>query len=150
MGWETRNGKKVYYRKLRGASGRVRSIYCGSGERGELAAREDAERRSTRGGGGNSPHKKKARADDLPAEDAAHGASENLISPRARVEADEPRAESSFQIGQTTAPPPPCSTSDLAEIGDIKTEPSPARPLPGACPCARPAITSWAGNRTSP
>ena len=47
MGWEMRRGKRVYYRKewvpdpkARGG-GRVRSVYCGSGERGELAARED-------------------------------------------------------------------------------------------------------------
>ena len=45
MGWEMRNRKRVYYRKERyrdeeGRS-RVRSIYCGSGERGERAARED-------------------------------------------------------------------------------------------------------------
>ena len=47
MGWETRRGKRVYYRKVReGAS--VRSVYCGSGERGELAAREDAEKRAER------------------------------------------------------------------------------------------------------
>lgn len=46
MGWEQRKGKLYYYRKERGADGRVRSIYCGAGERGELAAREDAERRT--------------------------------------------------------------------------------------------------------
>lgn len=47
MGWELRNGKRVYYRKQRDPeTGRVRSIYCGGGERGELAAREDAERRA--------------------------------------------------------------------------------------------------------
>lgn len=49
MGWETRGGKRVYYRKqrYRDEQGRscVRSIYCGSGERGEEAAREDEERR---------------------------------------------------------------------------------------------------------
>lgn len=45
MGWETRRGKRVYYRKVREGS-RVRSIYCGAGERGELAAHEDAERRA--------------------------------------------------------------------------------------------------------
>lgn len=52
MGRELRRGKRVYYRKgwvpdpeARGG-GRVRSIYCGSGERGELAAREDEERRA--------------------------------------------------------------------------------------------------------
>ncbi|MGB8510258.1 MAG: hypothetical protein WCD76_17910 [Pyrinomonadaceae bacterium] len=44
MGWETRRGQRVYYRKMRQGA-RVRSIYCGMGERGEAAAREDAERR---------------------------------------------------------------------------------------------------------
>jgi hypothetical protein len=45
MGWETRGGKRYYYRKERRA-GRVRSIYCGSGGRGERAAREDEARRA--------------------------------------------------------------------------------------------------------
>jgi hypothetical protein len=46
MGWEMRGGTRVYYRKQRDPdTGRVRSIYCGSGERGELAAREDRARR---------------------------------------------------------------------------------------------------------
>ena len=49
MGWETRGRKRIYYRKERfrdeqGRS-RVRSIYCGSGERGEAAARGDQERK---------------------------------------------------------------------------------------------------------
>jgi hypothetical protein len=46
MGWETRKGskRKFYYRKVR-VGGRVRSVYCGAGEAGERAAREDAERR---------------------------------------------------------------------------------------------------------
>ena len=44
MGWEMRRGKRVYYHKERDGE-RVRSIYCGSGERGERAAREDKERR---------------------------------------------------------------------------------------------------------
>jgi hypothetical protein len=48
MGWELRRGKQVYYRKVREADGRVRSIYCGSGERREQAAREDEERRAVR------------------------------------------------------------------------------------------------------
>ncbi len=47
MGWEMRRGKRVYYRKVRDGQ-RVRSVYCGSGERGERAAREDAERRASR------------------------------------------------------------------------------------------------------
>lgn len=46
MGWEKRKGKLYYYRKERGTDGRVRSIYCGSGARGEQAAREDAQRRT--------------------------------------------------------------------------------------------------------
>jgi hypothetical protein len=45
MGWELRRGKRVYYRKVRKA-GRVRSVYCGAGERGEAAAREDEARRA--------------------------------------------------------------------------------------------------------
>jgi hypothetical protein len=47
MGWEQRNGRRCYYRKRR-VGGRVRSIYCGSGERGEAAEREDVERRAQR------------------------------------------------------------------------------------------------------
>jgi hypothetical protein len=48
MGWEGRkNAVGVYYvRKVR-EGGRVRSVYIGSGERGEQAAREDAERRAS-------------------------------------------------------------------------------------------------------
>jgi hypothetical protein len=44
---QTRKGskRKFYYRKVR-VDGRVRSVYCGAGEAGERAAREDAERRS--------------------------------------------------------------------------------------------------------
>ena len=44
MGWELRRGKLVYYRKVRDGS-RVRSVYCGAGERGEEAEREEEERR---------------------------------------------------------------------------------------------------------
>ncbi len=45
MGWETRNGKQYYYRKVR-VGGRVRSVYCGTGERARLAAMEDERRRA--------------------------------------------------------------------------------------------------------
>lgn len=45
MGWETRRGKRYYYRKVRGEDGRVRSIYMGCGERALQAAREDEARR---------------------------------------------------------------------------------------------------------
>ncbi|MCA1633430.1 MAG: hypothetical protein LC802_06855 [Acidobacteria bacterium] len=45
MGWELRRGKRVYVRKVREGA-RVRSIYCGAGERGKQAAREDKERRA--------------------------------------------------------------------------------------------------------
>lgn len=45
MGWEIRRGKRYYYRKERRPDGRVRSIYCGTGERGEAAAAEDEARR---------------------------------------------------------------------------------------------------------
>lgn len=41
MGWETRKGKSYYYRKQRTPEGRVRSIYCGGGERGLRAEDED-------------------------------------------------------------------------------------------------------------
>ena len=47
MGWELRRGKRVYYRKVREGR-RVRSIYCGMGERGEAAARADAAQRAAR------------------------------------------------------------------------------------------------------
>jgi hypothetical protein len=47
MGWEMRRGRRVYYRKVR-EGGRVRSVYCGSGERGLAAAREDEEKRAKR------------------------------------------------------------------------------------------------------
>ncbi|HEX3560334.1 MAG TPA: hypothetical protein VHU19_14095 [Pyrinomonadaceae bacterium] len=46
MGWEIRRGRRYYYRKVRGASGRWRSLYCGGGERGLAAEREDLERRT--------------------------------------------------------------------------------------------------------
>jgi hypothetical protein len=47
MGWELRREKLVYYRKVREGR-RVRSIYFGSGERGERAAQEDVERRAAK------------------------------------------------------------------------------------------------------
>src|SRR4051812_5214470 len=48
MAFETRaRGGRYYYRKTRGADGRVRSVYVGAGERGEQAAREDAARRAS-------------------------------------------------------------------------------------------------------
>lgn len=43
MGREVRRGKRCYYRKVREGR-KVRSVYCGSGERGEAAAAEDTER----------------------------------------------------------------------------------------------------------
>jgi hypothetical protein len=59
MGWEMRWGKQVYYRKqrYRDAEGksRVRSIYCGGGERGEVAAREDEGRRRGVSPAGDEP-----------------------------------------------------------------------------------------------
>jgi len=45
MGWETRRGKRYYYRKEWIKGGRVRSIYCGGGERGARAEAEDERRR---------------------------------------------------------------------------------------------------------
>lgn len=60
MGWETRRGGRFYYRKerYRDATGRsrVRSIYFGSGERAEAAAREDEERRRLASVSGAEPH----------------------------------------------------------------------------------------------
>ncbi len=49
MGWEIRNGKRVYYRKV-WDGGHVRSVYCGGGERGKQAARKDSERRAEKRG----------------------------------------------------------------------------------------------------
>jgi hypothetical protein len=106
MGWEKRGSKLVYYRKERGAAGRVRSVYCGSGERGELAAREDAERRSTRGAAGDATHEKKATADDPPAGAVTDGESPQTYSPE-----NSP--------GDDAQAPPACSTSDLADFEDI-------------------------------
>ncbi len=46
MGWEVRAGRRYYYRKERDPqTGRVRSVYCGGGEKGEAAEREDERRR---------------------------------------------------------------------------------------------------------
>ncbi len=46
MGWEVRAGSRYYYRKERDPqTGRVRSVYCGGGEKGEAAEREDERRR---------------------------------------------------------------------------------------------------------
>jgi hypothetical protein len=44
MGWETRRGRRYYYRKER-INRRVRSVYLGAGGRAFLAAQEDAEKR---------------------------------------------------------------------------------------------------------
>jgi hypothetical protein len=45
MGWETRRGKRYYYRKVR-VNGPVRSIYFGSGVTAWLAAQEDAQKQA--------------------------------------------------------------------------------------------------------
>jgi hypothetical protein len=47
MGWERRGkgGKRLVYIRKKRFGGRVTSIYCGSGERGRAAEREDLERR---------------------------------------------------------------------------------------------------------
>lgn len=49
MGWEVRRRKRYYYRKARDPqTGRVCSIYCGSGIRGEIAAQHDAREQAER------------------------------------------------------------------------------------------------------
>jgi hypothetical protein len=47
MGWERRgkDGKRLVYIRKKRMGKRVTSIYCGSGERGRAAEREDEERR---------------------------------------------------------------------------------------------------------
>jgi hypothetical protein len=47
MPWEQRGRKRVYYQAKK-VAGRVVKKYCGSGERAELAALQDAERRAER------------------------------------------------------------------------------------------------------
>jgi hypothetical protein len=74
MGWEKRGARLIYYRKARGADGRVRSIYCGSGERGREAEREDVERRASKRAArvahGNNSRKHET-SSPVPAGDAA-------------------------------------------------------------------------------
>lgn len=49
MGWEKRGkgGRRLVYIRKKRIGKRVTSIYCGSGERGRAAEREDLERRET-------------------------------------------------------------------------------------------------------
>jgi hypothetical protein len=103
MGWELRRGKLVYYRKVR-EGGRVRSIYCGAGARGEQAAREDAARRECKRAY-NAAELQCATPEPLPQEPQ-----QAAISPSVMVEAlpqddfplpsDEPR----FRIRRYAAP----------------------------------------------
>ena len=46
MGWERRGSAGPYYYRSLRRGGRVVKQYCGFGSRGELAAKEDAERRA--------------------------------------------------------------------------------------------------------
>lgn len=46
MPWAARGDRKYYYRSKRLPDGRVGKVYCGSGGRGEEAAKEDAAARA--------------------------------------------------------------------------------------------------------
>jgi len=47
MGWEERNGKRYYYRKVRQGE-RVITIYVGSGQIAEICARDDERNRTNK------------------------------------------------------------------------------------------------------
>jgi hypothetical protein len=116
MGWEMRRGKRVYYRKVR--EGRsVRSLYCGSGEKGEAAAREDAERRAD------------ADVAHAPQTDASAAcATEAAPLPVAGFTAvtKTPIGATVVEDAATTPPAPPPSARAPYRPG----APSPTRPLP--------------------
>lgn len=86
MGWEMRRKKLVYYRKVREGD-RVRSVYCGSGARGERAAREDEERR---------------RAKRAAATSATHATSESAPNNQ-----EEPRTPAGSATGRSVPSPMP-------------------------------------------
>ena len=48
MGWETRKGKRYYYRARRDDTGRVVKEYCGAGTNAKLAAQNDLDERKAR------------------------------------------------------------------------------------------------------
>lgn len=112
MGWETRRGgKRFYYRKLwyRDEQGRphVKSVYCGSGEQGEAAAREDEERRRAASLSKSAP---RATDEEQPApahEESPHPTSARAFADALRCTADSAavastRAEESDELRPET------------------------------------------------
>ena len=111
MGWETRNGKRVYYRKVREGA-RVRSIYCGSGERGEAAAREDAER---------SANLRNPKISDLRKLEISTCATADATNIR-----DVKKAPATSAVLAVDAP---VVVDDVTNIRDVKKEEQPAAPV---------------------
>jgi hypothetical protein len=101
MGWEKRgkDGKRlVYYRKTR-VGERVVSIYCGSGERGRAAEREDQERRE-----GAKPPESPVEVLQGATPDASEGATPQVIE-KAQDAVREP--EYDWRRFLPKQPPPP-------------------------------------------
>jgi hypothetical protein len=73
VGWEVRRGRRCYYRKVRGGR-KFRSVCYGSGERGQLAAREDEQRRRGAVPATPAPAAQPAVGFGLPADELAYWA----------------------------------------------------------------------------